>query len=115
MATIKRKYQSVKYGINASIGPIDESMSSKKMSASKRPLWAELLTQAVAIGGLIVSLRICMQYLDPYREQREQAKKRALFLKKTLGRSLELNEFEQVSVAAHSPQPTAHNHACHAY
>ena len=37
------------------------------------------------------------QYLDPYKEQREQAKKRALFLKKSLGRTLELNEFEQVS------------------
>ena len=36
------------------------------------------------------------QYLDPYKEQREQAKKRAVFLKKTLGRALELNEFEQV-------------------
>ena len=66
------------------------------MSTNRRPLWAELLTQAIAIGGLILSLKLCMSYLDPYKEQREQAKKRASFLKKTLGRALELNEFEQV-------------------
>jgi hypothetical protein len=42
-----------------------------------------------------------MHYLDPYKEQREQAKKRAVFLKKTLGRSLELNEFEQVGPGLH--------------
>lgn len=69
-----------------------------KPMATRRPLWADLLQQAIAVGGLILSLKLCMHYLDPYKEQREQAKKRAQFLKKTLGKTLELNEFEQVGV-----------------
>jgi hypothetical protein len=36
------------------------------------PIWAEILQQAVAIGGLIYSLKLCMSYLDPYKEQRVQ-------------------------------------------
>ncbi len=88
-------------------------MSSK---ISRAPLWAEasvssivltppnrngelvtqLLKQAVAIGGLLLSLKICMQYLDPYREQRDKAKKRGEFLRKALGKALDLDEFEQV-------------------
>jgi hypothetical protein len=45
---------------------------------------------------MLWGLRVCLQYLDPYKEQREQAKKRAAFLKEHLGRTLDLNEFEQV-------------------
>jgi hypothetical protein len=71
-------------------------MTSKVIRA---PLWVELVKQAVAIGGLLLSLKICMQYLDPYKEQREKAKKRAAFLKKSLGRALELDEFEQLLAA----------------
>ncbi|GAX73233.1 hypothetical protein CEUSTIGMA_g686.t1 [Chlamydomonas eustigma] len=66
---------------------------------SRAPLWVELVKQAVAIGGLLLSLKICMQYLDPYKEQREKAKKRAAFLKKSLGKALELDEFEQLLAA----------------
>ncbi|PNW73971.1 hypothetical protein CHLRE_13g580050v5 [Chlamydomonas reinhardtii] len=62
-------------------------------------LWLEVATQAVALGAMIWGLKICLQYLDPYREQREQAKKRAAFLKRHLGRTLELNEFEQLLAA----------------
>ncbi|KAG2443614.1 hypothetical protein HXX76_001965 [Chlamydomonas incerta] len=64
-----------------------------------RRLWLEVATQAVALGAMIWGLKICLQYLDPYREQREQAKKRAAFLKRHLGRTLELNEFEQLLAA----------------
>ncbi|PNH03460.1 hypothetical protein TSOC_010472 [Tetrabaena socialis] len=67
-----------------------------------RRLWIELTTQAIALGALVWGLRVCLQYLDPYREQREQAKKRASFLKRHLGRVLELNEFEQL-LAAQGP------------
>eukprot|EP00198_Chlamydomonas_reinhardtii_P004471 XP_001693807.1 predicted protein [Chlamydomonas reinhardtii] len=59
----------------------------------------QVATQAVALGAMIWGLKICLQYLDPYREQREQAKKRAAFLKRHLGRTLELNEFEQLLAA----------------
>ena len=37
-----------------------------------------------------------MKYLDPYREQREAAKKRAAALRKQLGRAVALNEYEQL-------------------
>ncbi len=32
----------------------------------------QLLKQAVAIGGLLLSMKLCMQYLDPYKEQRDK-------------------------------------------
>lgn len=37
-----------------------------------RPLWHELVVQGVALAGLVLSLRVCLKYLDPYREQRAQ-------------------------------------------
>uniref|UniRef100_A0A7R9V8S0 AAA+ ATPase domain-containing protein n=1 Tax=Chlamydomonas euryale TaxID=1486919 RepID=A0A7R9V8S0_9CHLO len=77
--------------------------ATKTMTASpagrRMPLWLELLQQAVAIGGLVWTMKVAMQYLDPYREQRQQAKKRAAFLQKALGKSVELNEFEQLLAA----------------
>lgn len=33
---------------------------------------AQVLTQAVAVGGLLWALKVCLSYLDPYREQRDQ-------------------------------------------
>lgn len=33
---------------------------------------AQLITQAVAVGAMVWGLRIALQHLDPYREQREQ-------------------------------------------
>ncbi|KAG2452360.1 hypothetical protein HYH02_003382 [Chlamydomonas schloesseri] len=70
-----------------------------EVGARHRRLWLEVATQAVALGAMIWGLKICLTYLDPYREQREQAKKRAAFLKRHLGRTLELNEFEQLLAA----------------
>lgn len=32
----------------------------------------QLLSQAVALGGLLWGMKVCLSYLDPYREQREQ-------------------------------------------
>jgi len=64
-----------------------------------RRIWFELLNQAIAVGGLLLSLKFAMQYLDPYKEQREQARKRSAFLKKQLGRSIDLNEYEQLLAA----------------
>lgn len=66
------------------------------MTGRPRPIWVELVTQAIAIGGLCFTMKLCMQYLDPYRAQREQAKKQAAHLRKKLGRALVLNEFEQL-------------------
>ncbi|EFJ50124.1 hypothetical protein VOLCADRAFT_73960 [Volvox carteri f. nagariensis] len=68
-------------------------------AARHKRLWMEVCTQAIAIGAMIWGLKICLAYIDPYREQREQAKKRAAFLKQQLGRALELNEFEQLLAA----------------
>lgn len=34
----------------------------------------QVATQAVALGAMIWGLKICLQYLDPYREQREQVR-----------------------------------------
>ncbi|KAG2483064.1 hypothetical protein HYH03_018047 [Edaphochlamys debaryana] len=62
-------------------------------------LVVEVIMQAVALGAMVWGLKVCLTYLDPYREQREQAKKRAAFLKEHLGRTLELNEFEQLLAA----------------
>mmetsp|Transcript_2185 Transcript_2185/g.3592 ORF Transcript_2185/g.3592 Transcript_2185/m.3592 type:complete len:435 (-) Transcript_2185:462-1766(-) len=59
----------------------------------------ELILQAVAVGGLILSMRLAMKYLDPYKEQREASKKRAALLSQMLGRHLVLNEFEQLLAA----------------
>ncbi|MEW5300731.1 MAG: hypothetical protein WDW36_003641 [Sanguina aurantia] len=52
------------------------------------------------LGGLFLSLRMAVVYLDPYREQREQARKRAAVVKRRLGRPLELNEYEQLLVGS---------------
>ncbi|KAJ9506290.1 hypothetical protein QJQ45_000083 [Haematococcus lacustris] len=51
---------------------------------------------AIALGGLALSMRMAMKYLDPYREQRDQASKRIKFLRKMLGKQLDLNEYEQL-------------------
>ncbi|GFR47409.1 hypothetical protein Agub_g9126 [Astrephomene gubernaculifera] len=67
--------------------------------AGHRRLWVEVVTNAVALGAMVWGLKLCVQYLDPYREQREQAKKRSAFLKQHLGRSLDLNEYEQLLAA----------------
>ena len=32
----------------------------------------QVISQAVALGGLLWGLKVCLTYLDPYREQREQ-------------------------------------------
>jgi len=55
--------------------------------------------QGVALGGLVLSLRLCLKYLDPYKEQRALARKRAAFLKEHLGRDLQLDEYEQLLAA----------------
>ncbi|GLC35438.1 hypothetical protein PLESTB_000207100 [Pleodorina starrii] len=68
-------------------------------AARHKRVWVELLAQAVALGAMMWGLKVALQYIDPYREQREQAKKRAAFLKQQLGRALELNEFEQLLAA----------------
>jgi len=69
------------------------------MPTNRRKLWEELLIQGIALGGLFLSMRMVLKYLDPYKEQREQAKKRSAFLKQVLGRALDLNEFEQLLAA----------------
>lgn len=56
----------------------------------------QLISIAVTLGGLWLSLKLTMKVLDPYREQREAARKRAAFLQKRLGRAVQLNEFEQL-------------------
>ncbi|KAL6761960.1 P-loop containing nucleoside triphosphate hydrolase protein [Haematococcus lacustris] len=66
------------------------------MESRRRSLWQELLVQAIALGGLALSMRMAMKYLDPYREQRDQASKRIKFLRKMLGKQLDLNEYEQL-------------------
>ncbi len=38
---------------------------------ARRGFIEELIIQAVAVGGLLLSLRLALKYLDPYREQRE--------------------------------------------
>jgi len=48
------------------------------------------------LGGLMLALKVTMSYMDPYREQRKEAKRQASQLKQRLGRSLELNEYEQL-------------------
>ncbi|KXZ47290.1 hypothetical protein GPECTOR_36g17 [Gonium pectorale] len=63
---------------------------------SRRRIMGELLVQLIAVGTMVWGLKVCFKYLDPYREQREQAKRRAAFLKEYLGRSLELNEETKV-------------------
>ncbi|GIL75574.1 hypothetical protein Vretimale_15180 [Volvox reticuliferus] len=68
-------------------------------AARHKRIWLELISQAVALGAMLWGLKVCLQYIDPYREQRDQARKRAAFLKQQLGRSLELNEFEQLLAA----------------
>ncbi|GIL64536.1 hypothetical protein Vafri_18427 [Volvox africanus] len=68
-------------------------------AARHKRIWLELISQAVAIGAMLWGVKVCLHYIDPYREQREQARKRAAFLKQHLGRSLELNEFEQLLAA----------------
>ena len=60
--------------------------------------------QAIAVGGLVLTMKLALKFLDPYREQREAAKKRAAFLHKSLGRRLDLNEYEQL-LAAHVVNP----------
>ncbi|KIY98999.1 hypothetical protein MNEG_8966 [Monoraphidium neglectum] len=52
------------------------------------------------LGGLMFALKITLSYMDPYREQRKEAKRQALLLKQRLGRSLVLNEYEQLLAAS---------------
>ncbi|KAF5842399.1 P-loop containing nucleoside triphosphate hydrolase protein [Dunaliella salina] len=61
-----------------------------QVSRTRRPLWEELVIQGVALGGVVLSMRLCLKYLDPYKEQRALARKRAAFLKEHLGRDLQL-------------------------
>ena len=42
------------------------------------------------------ALKLTMSYMDPYREQRKEAKRQAALLKARLGRALVLNEYEQL-------------------
>jgi hypothetical protein len=48
------------------------------------------------LGGLMFALKLTMSYMDPYREQRKEAKRQAALLKARLGRALVLNEYEQL-------------------
>ncbi|KAI8462349.1 MAG: P-loop containing nucleoside triphosphate hydrolase protein [Monoraphidium minutum] len=56
----------------------------------------ELLATGVMLGGLMFALKITLSYMDPYREQRKEAKRQGALLKQRLGRSLVLNEYEQL-------------------
>ena len=48
---------------------------------------------------MLLSFKMMLKVLDPYREQREAARKRADFLRRHLGRALVLNEYEQLLAA----------------
>lgn len=41
-------------------------------SIRSRKLLIDVLTQFAMLGGLFLSLRMAVVYMDPYREQREQ-------------------------------------------
>ena len=56
----------------------------------------QLAATAVMLGGLMFALKLTMSYMDPYREQRKEAKRQAALLKARLGRALVLNEYEQL-------------------
>ncbi|KAF6257378.1 P-loop containing nucleoside triphosphate hydrolase protein [Scenedesmus sp. NREL 46B-D3] len=56
----------------------------------------EVLSAAIATGFLVWGLKITLSYMDPYREQRREAKRQAQFLRQRLGRNIELNEFEML-------------------
>ncbi|WIA23226.1 hypothetical protein OEZ86_010114 [Tetradesmus obliquus] len=56
----------------------------------------EVLSAAIATGFLVWGLKITLSYMDPYREQRREAKRQSQFLRQRLGRNIELNEFEML-------------------
>lgn len=56
----------------------------------------QVLSAAIATGFLVWGLKITLGYMDPYREQRREAKRQSTLLRKRLGRNIELNEFEMV-------------------
>eukprot|EP00201_Polytomella_parva_P023392 CAMPEP_0175049180 /NCGR_PEP_ID=MMETSP0052_2-20121109/6597_1 /TAXON_ID=51329 ORGANISM="Polytomella parva, Strain SAG 63-3" /NCGR_SAMPLE_ID=MMETSP0052_2 /ASSEMBLY_ACC=CAM_ASM_000194 /LENGTH=474 /DNA_ID=CAMNT_0016313317 /DNA_START=91 /DNA_END=1518 /DNA_ORIENTATION=+ len=64
-----------------------------------RGIWIEVVSQLIALGGALLAAKFAMSYLDPYKEQKEQARKRSLFLRQRLGRNLELNEYEMILAA----------------
>eukprot|EP00878_Enallax_costatus_P025123 GHUV01026846.1.p1 GENE.GHUV01026846.1~~GHUV01026846.1.p1 ORF type:complete len:216 (+),score=72.16 GHUV01026846.1:222-869(+) len=56
----------------------------------------EVLSAAIATGFLVWGLRLTLSYMDPYKEQRREAKRQSTLPKKRLGRNIELNEFEML-------------------
>lgn len=59
-------------------------------------LLVQILSAAIATGFLVWGLKITLSYMDPYKEQRREAKRQSNLLKQRLGRNIELNEFEMV-------------------
>lgn len=58
----------------------------------------QVLSAAIATGFMVWGLKITLSYMDPYREQRREAKRQSILLKQRLGKSIQLNEYEMVSM-----------------
>lgn len=54
---------------------------------------AQVASQVVALGAMIWGLKVCLHYIDPYREQREQ-------VRSAVGRWLNVHRD-----SLHSPKP----------
>ncbi len=55
---------------------------------------AQVASQVVALGAMIWGLKVCLHYIDPYREQREQ-------VRSAVGRWLNVHR----DSLRHSPKP----------
>eukprot|EP00877_Chromochloris_zofingiensis_P004093 jgi/Chrzof1/13685/Cz08g08040.t1 len=80
--------------------PQPSPTASRLMSKNGKSVLGEVLSAAIGAAALMFTLRLAMSYMDPYKEQRREAKRQAATLKKRLGRELDLNEFEMLLAAS---------------
>lgn len=79
---------------------VHEDCDDKDEGRDGAPVEMKLWTFGLEVMAGLVMAFFAMKFLDPYRNERREAKKRAAELRQLLGRPLRLNEYEQLIAAS---------------